>query len=65
MKTEITIKIVKAVAAAIKDLGNVPSGHLYAQLMAYLTLDQYNTVIGFLKKEGLVREDHHELQWIA
>ena len=60
-----TIRIVAAIAEAIRDLGSVPSGHLYARVMGILSLDQYNQVIGILKKQGLVTESHYELTWIG
>lgn len=59
------LRIVAAIAEAIKDLGSVPSGHLYARLMGILSLDQYNQVIGILKKQGLVKEAFYELTWIG
>jgi len=64
-QTETALKIVKSVADAIKELGSIPSGHLYARLMAFLTLDQYNQIIGFLKRAELIKEEHHEITWIA
>jgi hypothetical protein len=60
-----TLQIVKAVADTIRDLGSVPSGHLYAQLMSSLTLEQYQRVIDLLKRAGLVKEVHYELTWIG
>ena len=62
---EPAMQIIKAVAEAIRDLGSVPSGHLYARLMGQLTLSQYNQIIDTLKKAKLVREDNHLLTWIA
>jgi hypothetical protein len=58
------LKTVLAVAQAIRELGSVPSGHLYARLMGVLSLDQYNKIIDILKKQGLVVEAHHELKWV-
>jgi hypothetical protein len=62
---EAGIKTVLAVAEAIKSLGSVPSGHLYARVMGFLSLSQYNQIIGILKKQGLIEESYHELKWIA
>ena len=64
-QTKATLEIVKAIAEAIRALGSVPSGHLYARVMGCLSLSQYNQVIGILKKQGLVEEKYHELTWIA
>lgn len=46
---------------AIRDLGGVPSGHLYARLMGHMTLDQYNSLIGLLKTYGMVKETNFYL----
>ena len=47
----------------IRELGSVPSGHLYARVMDTLSLSQYQQVIGLLKREGLVLESGHLLTW--
>ena len=62
---EATFQTVLAIAEAIRSLGTVPSGHLYARVMGKLSLDQYNQIIGILKQQGLVSETHYELKWIA
>jgi hypothetical protein len=58
--------ILQAVAEAIRELGEVPSGHLYANLMSKLSLAQFEQVLGVLKGAGLVRESNaHLLTWIG
>ena len=57
------LSLVMAVAEAIQDLGEVPSGHLYAALMSRMSLDQYTRVIDILKRAELVKEDNHLLTW--
>ena len=64
-ETEIALKILRAVAEAIRELGNVPSGHLYARLMDKLTLDQYNKVINCLVKAKMVTNSNHLLTWVG
>lgn len=60
------LEIVKAVAEAIRELGSVPSGHLYAQLMGHMSLERYNKVIDTLVRTGLVRkEPSHLLVWVG
>lgn len=57
-------RLVVAVAEAIRELGEVPSGHLYAVLMGQLSLDQYNAVIAVLVRAGLVeKQPSHLLVW--
>lgn len=64
-ETVAALQIVAAVGEAIRDLGRVPSGHLYAQLMARLSLAEYNQIIGMLKHAKLIDEKSHELIWIG
>ena len=57
--------ILRAVADAIRELGEVPSGHLYAHLISKLSLEQYEQVIGVLKQAGLITESNHLLTWVG
>lgn len=59
------VEIVLAVGSTIKELGSVPSGHLYAHLMGRMTIEQYNIIIGVLKSAGAVEEDNHILTWVG
>ena len=58
-------EVLKAVADAIREIGSVPSGHLYACLMSDLSLDQYEQVIATLKQAGLITESHCLLTWVS
>ena len=58
------LEIVAAVGSAIHDLGQVPSGHLYARLMDRLTLAQYESIISTLIRAKMVKRDgNHLLTW--
>jgi hypothetical protein len=59
------LEIMMAVADAIRDLGRVPSGHLYARLMGHMSLETYNVIIERLKGAGMIEEKNHELIWIG
>jgi hypothetical protein len=59
------IKVCRAVADAIRELGSVPSGHLYASLMGQMTLDTYYQILAALKDAGLVKEENHLLTYIG
>ena len=59
------IRITQAVAEAIRELKEVPSGHLYASLMSQMDLERYNNIIALLKKAGVVSESNHLLKWIG
>lgn len=58
------IQTLLAVAEAIRELKQVPSGTLYAQLCGIVDFESYEKIIGTLKKTGLIREtESHLLQW--
>ena len=59
--TEALKHILDAVEEAIQELGEVPSGHLYAMMMGFMNLDEYNGVIGRLKQRGTITEDASHL----
>jgi hypothetical protein len=59
------ITAIKAIADAIRELGEVPSGHLYAQLMGKMSLADYTKVIDILKGATLVSESGNLLKWIG
>ncbi len=59
------VQVVVAVGEAIKSLGSVPSGHLYAQLMGRMSLETYNKVIALLVKTGAVKNENHLLTWVG
>ena len=52
-----------AVAEAIRAAGSVPSGHLYAELMGQIDFGTYSSIVGVLKRTGLVKETNHLLEW--
>jgi hypothetical protein len=62
---EAAVRVVAALAEAIRDLGQVPSGRLYMSVMGVMNLDQYQQAIGALVKAGLVEDRHHLLVWIG
>jgi len=53
------------VAEAIQALEEVPSGHLYARVMAHMTYDRYESVIGVLIAAKLVTRRNHLLTWVG
>lgn len=59
------IRAAAAVGEVIRDLGSIPSGHLYAHLMGRMSLDTYNSLIGILKQANLVEEKNHLLTWVG
>jgi hypothetical protein len=67
MNTNTRIDVALAIAETIRELGEVPSGHLYASAMSHgLSLQQYESVIRALSNVGLVSQDgQHLLRWIG
>jgi len=57
-------EILKAVADAIREVKEIPSGHLYANLLSVLDLTTYQSIIQTLKNTGLVVEKNNLLTWI-
>lgn len=64
-EAHVTAALMKAavVAEAIQSLGSVPNGVLYAQVMSHFSMEEYNGVLGILKRSGLVTESNHVLRW--
>lgn len=56
--------ILDTVQEIIKGAGSqgIPSGHLYAMLMAYMDLQTYQTMIGLMVKAGGVTLQNHVLR---
>lgn len=63
--TNAALAVILAIAEAIRALGEVPGGELYARLCDKMTISQYETIIGTLKNAGLVSESAHMLTWIG
>ena len=63
--TKARAQVIFVLAEAIRELGEVPSGHLYAGAMNHLTLENYQAVIDALKRAKLVEERNHLLTWIG
>jgi hypothetical protein len=62
-QAEAALQILVALAEAIRDLGTVPAGHLYAQVMGQLDLPSFDAAIGQLIGAGLIERDGHLLKW--
>ena len=60
------VRVAHAVAETIRELGAVPSGHLYARIMGVMELHQYEQVIDLLIDARLIERDRsHLLRWIG
>jgi len=57
--------LIMVVAEAVRQAGEIPSGHLYATVMGSLSLEAYNTVIERLKKAKLIKEENYLIKWVG
>ena len=58
-----TVQTIKAVADAIKELKTAISGHLYAVMMPYCSLEQFQKIIGILERAQLITVRGDILTW--
>lgn len=58
------LDLVHALADTIRDLGQVPSGHLYAAIVDSYDFNAYGVAINILTRSGLVKQlSNHMLVW--
>lgn len=60
-----TLQVYLAVAETIREVGETPSGPLYALLMDRMSFATYTSIIASLKAAGLVSEKNYLLTWIG
>jgi hypothetical protein len=57
---------IKLVADLLRDVREIPRGHLYAQLIGVYDLQTYEAIIRLLTRAKLVEEDpSHLLRWVG
>lgn len=59
------IQICCALRDAIKDLGSIPSGHLYANVCSSIDLQTFTWAIEQMKAAGLIEERNHLLVFVG
>ena len=64
-RVKAAIEVARAIANTIRELREVPSGHLYAQLMGHLSLEQYQAIIDSLERAKLIKIENHLITWIG
>ena len=60
-----TLDTVRVIADAVRQLGSVPNGILYAQVMPHMGFETYQRIIQTLKNCGLVKEESNVLTWVG
>lgn len=59
------LQMLRIVADAIKALGQVPSGELYAVLMPRMSLTTYEKMLSLLESSGVVTVSNHLITWVG
>ena len=62
-RVERAVAIANAIALSVRELGSVPSGHVYAAYMGEINLDVYNYLVDSMVKAGLIRKSGNVLTW--
>lgn len=57
--------LVKVLADAVKEAGEIPSGALYAAVMSKIDLNTYNRVLDILQKAGVIEVKGNLVKWIV
>ena len=55
------LNTIQAIAEAIREAREIPSGHLYAMIMNHVDIHSYTKIIDILKRSGLITEDKFNL----
>jgi hypothetical protein len=53
----------QALAEAVRELKQIPLGHLYARVMNYMDINVYEKAIRMLCNAGVIRQDGDMLKW--
>jgi hypothetical protein len=59
------VNTVIVLSETIRELGEVVSGTLYAQVMGHMSFENYQAAIALLKRAELVSEAGNVLRWIG
>jgi len=64
-RVKAALHAIQAIADAIRELREVPSGKLYAAMVGVVSLREYEYTINMLVRGGLVRKRNDLLTWVA
>lgn len=59
------VNTVVVLTETIRELKEVPSGVLYAQVMGHMSFENYQAAIALIKRTKLVSEENHVLRWVG
>jgi hypothetical protein len=54
-----------AVSETLREVGEIPSGVLYSQLMNVTSFEGYERMLGILKGAGLIAVENNVIRWIG
>lgn len=54
-----------AIADAIRELGSVPSGVMYAQVCDRVNINEYKSILKILEKQKLITVKNDLIEWIG
>ena len=57
------LQAIFAVAEAIREAGEIPSGTLYAMLIGKMNFQAYEKMLAILKNAGLISVNAHLIRW--
>jgi len=57
------LQIVQVLGMAIMEAKSIPSGELYASVMAKISLNEYQSSISIMLKAGIITENNFVLTW--
>lgn len=60
---EAYIELHRAIADTVRELKQIPSGHLYARLMSVLSFEQFDKIVTTLCNSGVIRKENDLLIW--
>lgn len=58
------LQMVMAIAEAIRELKEVPEGHLYTNVMSTIDLSQFNKILDILEKQKLITRNNYLIKWV-
>ena len=59
------VATIAAIAEAVRDLKEVPSGTLYAHLCGKLDISAYESALGVLTRARLIEVKSHLIRWVG
>lgn len=59
------VEVMGIVASVIKEVGSIPSGHLYAQLMGKMSFETYQDMIATMERLNVISVKNHLITYTA